>query len=75
MFAPLPVETMGGWLESAANHIKRLGQALARATGQVDSESVSHLFQHLSVLLMKGNMSLLLARVPGALDPQIDGRV
>ena len=72
-FVPLPVETMGGWSEGASGHIQRLGQALARALGREESETVNHLFQRLSKLLMKGNMALLLNRVPGELSSEMLG--
>ena len=72
-FAALPVETMGGWGESATHHINKLGQALARATSQDESDTVKHLYGRLSVLLMKGNTALLSNRIPSNTDPQIDG--
>ena len=48
---------------------KKLGSALARHTGEEESTTVSHLFQQLSIALMKGNASLLNNRNPsGASD-------
>ena len=73
VFAPLPVETFGGWHESAANHIKRLGKALGRSTGQDEGETTRHLFQRLSVLLVRGNVSLLINRIPDFPSPEVDG--
>ena len=64
---------MGGWAESATHHISRLGQALARATSQDESDTEKHLYGRLSVLLMKGNMALLSNRVPSFTDPPVDG--
>ena len=56
IFHPLPVETMGGWAESAAKQVSKLGQALARATGQEEGDTIRHLFGRLSILLMRGNL-------------------
>ena len=72
-FKPLPVENMGGWHEDALEQIRKLGQALARASGQEEPEVVHHLFQRLSVLLMRGNAALLINRVPAFPDPEVDG--
>ena len=72
-FKPLPVETMGGWHEDALEQIRKLGQALARASGQEEAEVVHHLFQRLSVLLMRGNAALLINRVPAFPNPEVDG--
>ena len=73
VFHPLPVETLGGWHESAVQVIRKLGLALARSTGQEEGEVVKHLFGRLSILLMKGNTTLLLNRVPTHPDPRVDG--
>ena len=73
VFKPLPVETLGSWHEDACVEIKKLGKALARASGQEESDTVRHLFQRLAVLLMKGNAALLINRVPSFPDPQVDG--
>ena len=74
-FHPLPVETFGGWAESAVEQVTRLGQALARATGQDDGDAVKHLFGRLSVLLMRGNAALLINRVPSHPDPHVNGEM
>ena len=73
VFIPMPVETIGGWHEQTVNQVKKLGSALARHTGQEESEAIRHLSQRLSVLLVKGNAALLLNRVPSFPDPDIDG--
>ena len=72
-FIPMVVETLGGWEEGASQVIKRLGQALARATGQEDNEVVKHLFGKLSILLQRDNASLILNRVPNHPDSSITG--
>merc|ERR1719508_328337 len=73
VFLPLPVETLGGWHDQTVSLVKRLGSALARQTGQEESEAIRHLAQRLSVLLAKGNAALLLNRVPTFPSPDIDG--
>ena len=73
IFHPLLVETMGGWSESAAHQVSRLGQALARAMGQEELDTIRHLFGRLSILLMRGNSALLINCVPSYPDPQVDG--
>ena len=63
------METLGGWQEVAV----QLGAALARQTWQEEAEAMCHLFQRLSVLLMKGNAALLINRIPNFHAPHIDG--
>ena len=73
VFQPLVVETFGGWGDSAVEVLKKLGQALGRASGQEESEVVHHLFGRLSMLLQKGNCSLLVNRIPVHPEPHING--
>ena len=73
VFQPMPVEVLGGWHEGAVSHLKKLGQALARAVGQEEGEVVRHLFSRLSILLMKGNSQLTLTRHPTYPTPAIVG--
>ena len=54
-FCPMIVEVLGGWHDEAAKLLKKLGQALARATGGEEEEVVRHLFGRLSILLQKDN--------------------
>ena len=72
VFIPLPVETLGGWHEDAIVQIRKLGSAQARQTGQEESVAIGHLFQRLSVLLVKGNAALFLNRIPSFPAPHID---
>ena len=74
VFLPLPVETLGGWQAQTVAQVKRLGSALARQTGQDESEAIRHLAQRLAVLLAKGNAALLINRVPTFPSPEIDGQ-
>ena len=73
VFLPMPIESLGGWHEQAVEQVKKIGAALARQTGQEEGEAVGHLFQRLSVLLMRGNAALLLNRIPSFPEPQADG--
>ena len=52
---------------------KMIGSALARHTGQEESEKIRHLYQGLAVRLAKGNASLFLNRTPAFPTPEIDG--
>ena len=63
-FLPLPVETLGAWHPRAISALTRLGQQLARQTGRMEEETVRHLFQRLSILLMKSILILILSRTP-----------
>ena len=74
VFIPLVVETLGGWEEQADVQIKRLGAALARQTGQDESDKIRHVFQSLAVRLAKGNAALFLNRTPSFPNPEIDGQ-
>jgi hypothetical protein len=73
VFIPMPMETLGGWHEQTVDQVRKIGSALARHTGQEESEAIRHLGQRLSVLLAKGNAALILNRVPTFPDPEIDG--
>ena len=74
VFIPLVVETLGGWEEQADVQIKRLGAALARQTGQDESDKIRHVFQSLAVRLAKGNAALFLNRTPSFPNPEVDGQ-
>ena len=63
-FAPLPVESLGGWHSKAIKVLVKLGRQLARHTGKEDSEVLKHMFEKLGVLLMRGNAALILSRSP-----------
>ena len=54
--------------------VKHLGQKLARSGAALEEgEVVKHLFQRLSVLLMRGNSQLILSRSPSHPDTAISG--
>ena len=66
---------MGGWHKVAVDQIKKLGSTLARHRGEDEQVEVRHLRQRLSLLLMRGNASLLVNRVPEGdiVNPMVDG--
>ena len=72
-FLPLAVETWGGWHTEALSTLKTLSKQLARQQGKDENETQRHTFQRLSILLQKGNVSLLTARVPDFCCPEVDG--
>ena len=74
-FFPLPVKTLDGWHQQAIQVVRRLALQLARHTGSLESEVTSHLFERLSILLMKGNAALLLSRSLDFASQEIDGVV
>ena len=57
----------------AEKELRKLGSALARQTGQEEAVAIPHLFQKLSVLLMKGNTALINNRQPGLVSSAVDG--
>ena len=72
-FSPMAVETIGGWGKEAAETIHCIGrlQGLLRL-GLDPSETITHLFQRLSVSLWRGNAAMWAARAP-AVPPSVDG--
>ena len=72
-FVPLPVSTMGGWHPEAVKVISKVGSALASTTGREKEEVTRHLFQRLAVQLVRGNVSLILSRIPAFAPAYVDG--
>ena len=72
-FLPLVAETFGGWHAGAEKEVKKLAAALARHTGQDESEATSHLWGRLGILLQRGNAAILGNRVPALPGAHIDG--
>ena len=64
VFLPLAVESLGAWHQSAVSEIKKLGSSLARHTGEEEITITLHLFQQLSIALVKGNAALFNNRKP-----------
>ena len=73
VFVPLALESLGGWHEAAVRELKKLGSALARHSGAEESTAISHLFQRLSILLVKENSALVMNRVPDNVHSAVDG--
>ena len=72
VFVPLALESLGGWHKAAVREVKKLGGALARHSGTEESAAITHLFQWLSVLLMKENSALIVNCVPDNVNSSID---
>ena len=74
-FVPIAADTLGGWHGVAVEQLKKLGSALAHQRGEDEQLEVRHLFQRLSLLLMKGNAALLVNRIPedDVPDASVDG--
>ena len=69
-------ESLGGWHKVAIEQLHKLSSALARHTGQDESEKFDHLVKRVSILLQKGLSSMLLNRTPGGHPAaEIDGLV
>ena len=73
VFLPLAVESLGAWHKSAICEVKKLGSSLARHTGEEESVTIRHLFQQLSIALVKGNAALLNNRNPGGAADSDEG--
>ena len=72
-FTPLPFETLGGWHDITVSEVKKIASALSRHTGSSEGETIKHVIQRMSILLIKGNAALLLNRFPTFPSPATDG--
>ena len=68
-------ETHGAVSVEGADFLKRLAIALSRAKGGEQGETIRHFFGRLSILLQRGNATLLLNRIPENTEPIVDGRL
>ena len=64
VFVPLALESLGGWSTEAEDQVRKLASALARQTGEEEAVAKKHLFQRLSLMLMRGNAAILVNRIP-----------
>ena len=71
-FETLCVEALGSWGQGEAT-IRSLGRSLARVGGHDEGLTIRHLFQRLSILLMRGHCQLILSRTPSHPSPAITG--
>ena len=69
---PLVAESLGGWSREAVETIKSIGYRQGQRLGLPTSETTSHLFQKLAILLWRGNACMWASRVPVNL-PFVDG--
>ena len=53
-FLPLALEFLWGWSEVAENQVRKLGNVLARQSGDEETLCKQQLFQKLSLMRMKG---------------------
>ena len=60
-FAPMAVDTFGGWHPAALKTLSKLGKQLARVSGREEDNTVQHLRQCLPVVLVRDNIAMLLA--------------
>ena len=74
-FIPFVLEALGGFHSAADRQVKKLGAALARHNGQPEDEASRHIFQRLSILLQKGNASMISNRKRDFPLPQTDGDI
>jgi hypothetical protein len=73
VFAPLAVESFGGWHPTALDSLSKLGRQLARVVGRGEDETVLHLKQRLGVLLVRDTMQMVQSRAPEHTPPEVDG--
>ena len=62
----------GSWHTRLVKDTRKVGQALSWATVQSNSETISHLFQRLSILLVRGNSILIVNRIPNNIPTHVD---
>ena len=75
VFVPLPAEVLGGWEDNAVKEISSIAAALGRQTGQEEGQAVRHLFQRLSIAIMKANASMWIAGEPDPVRDEISGEL
>jgi hypothetical protein len=71
-FVPLVVESFGGWDAGAVKHLKEMASCTARRLGNDPAIIKRQLFQRLSILLQRGNATLLINK-DSAAPPHITG--
>ena len=69
----LPVEVLGGFATQSVEVVNRLAKQLGRQTGRDEALVTNHLYQRLSVALMKANSALITSRSPTLTPGIIDG--
>ena len=74
-FIAAPIETFGGLHSQSISIISKIGTQLARHTGRLESEVISHLYQRLSILLAKGNSALIASRSIDTCPSDLDGDI
>jgi hypothetical protein len=72
-FVPLPVETFGGWDDTAVDHLREMARMMSGRNHTQNSVAIRHFFQRLSITLQRGNANLLLSRRPPQMHPSVTG--
>ena len=58
-FVAIVVDNFDGWYSTALQTLSKLGRQLARVAGREEDETVRHLRQRLTVVLVRDNMNIL----------------
>ena len=66
IFAPVCIETLGAWGESARNLIRKIGAQVREATGE--PRSTVFLIQRLAIDIQRGNGASVMATLPSSRD-------
>ena len=74
-FIALAVETFGGWNTISSFHIRLLARQLARQNDENESVITAQIMQKLSIVLQRGNSSLIASRIPTTCPTDISGQV
>ena len=67
------MELLGGFAAQTVEVVNRLGKQLARQTARDEALVTHHLYQRLSITLMKANSALITSRSPTNIPGTIDG--
>ena len=70
-FAPVGIETLGAWGESAKSLVHKIGMRIREATG--DNRATTFLIQRLSIDIQRGNAISVMATIPSYKDWRVIG--
>ena len=66
IFAPVCIESLGAWGESAKKFVHQVGARVREATGEV--RATSFLIQRLAIDVQRGNAASVMATIPATKD-------
>ena len=72
-FIPIPVGALGGFHNKIVETICKLAKQPSKNTQREESLVINHLFERLSIQLMKGNSALFTSRAPALTPSLVDG--